>query len=315
MRRIPKIACIALAIGLLSGCATNSSDKIVLVTHDSVVISDELVQDFEKSSGLQLEIVKAGDAGALTNKLILTKDDPIGDAVYGIDNTFIGAANDKAVLDKGTVTSIDYADICFNYDKYWFTNNSIEAPTSWLQLTDRKYMGLTVVENPTTSSTGLGFLAMTVAKFGEDGWQNYWKKLKANDVKVVAGWEDAYYTEFSGSAGKGTYPIVLSYSTSPVDEANTAALLDGCFRQTEYAATLTNAKNPSGAQKLIQWLSDVKFQNSMPGTMYVYPVNPNAVVPEAWSIRAPLPTQVLGEDLNIGVKREAWLQAWSELFG
>lgn len=315
MRRIPKIAYITLAIALLSGCAQAPNNTVVLATHDSVVISDELVADFEATTGLKLEVVKAGDAGALTNKLILTKDAPIADAVYGIDNTFLGAAEDKSVLVSDTVTPIDYADICFNYDVDWFNKHGIAAPTSWEQLAEPTYKGLTVVENPTTSSTGLGFLVATVAKYGESGWLGFWQKLKANGLKVVAGWEDAYYTSFSGSAGKGDYPVVLSYSTSPADETNTAAILDGCFRQTEYAATLTNAKNSDGAKKLIKWLTEVKFQNSMPGSMYVYPVNKDAVTPESWTTKAPLAKSTLGGDLNIGLKRESWLKAWSKLFG
>jgi thiamine transport system substrate-binding protein len=315
MFRIPKIAYIAIASLLLAGCSAQTNNEVVLATHDSVVISKELIADFEKSSGLKLTIVKAGDAGAMTNKLVLTKGDPIADAVYGIDNTFIGKAQDNEVVVENSITAIDYADICFNYDKSWFAAKGIAAPTDWTQLTSPTYKALTVIENPTTSSTGLGFLAATVAKFGEGKWQPFWKALKKNDVKIVAGWEDAYYTQFSGSAGKGDYPIVLSYSSSPADEANTAAIRKGCFRQTEFAATLTGAKNPSGADKLIKWLTELKFQNSMPASMYVYPVNEDAKIPDAWATKAPGATSVLGENLKISQNREAWLKSWSELFG
>jgi thiamine transport system substrate-binding protein len=315
MFRIPKIAYIATSVLLLAGCSAKSNNELVLATHDSVVISKALIADFEKSSGLKLTIVKAGDAGALTNKLVLTKDDPIADAVYGIDNTFIGKAEDNGVLDKSTVTAIDYADICFNYDVAWFAKHGVAAPTSWQQLALPTYKNLTVIENPTTSSTGLGFLAATVAQFGEGKWQSFWSSLKSNGVKVDAGWEDAYYTDFSGSAGKGDYPIVLSYSSSPADEANTAAILSGCFRQTEYAATLTGSKNPSGAAKLIKWLTELKFQNSMPGSMYVYPVNKDAAIPESWATKAPGATSVLGENLKISQNRESWLKAWAKIFG
>jgi thiamine transport system substrate-binding protein len=315
MFRIPKIAYIAIASLLLAGCSAKTNNEVVLATHDSVVISKELIADFEKSSGLKLKIVKAGDAGALTNKLVLTKGDPIADAVYGIDNTFMGKAQDNQVVVEGSITAIDYADICFNYDKSWFAAKGIAEPTDWTQLTSPTYKGLTVIENPTTSSTGLGFLAATVAKFGEGKWQSFWKALKANGVKIVAGWEDAYYTDFSGSAGKGDYPIVLSYSSSPADEANTAAIRGGCFRQTEYAATLTGAKNSAGADKLVKWLTELKFQNSMPASMYVYPINPDAQIPESWATKAPGATSVLGENLKISQNREAWLKAWAKIFG
>ena len=315
MRRIPKIAYISIAALLLAGCSPTSSNELTLVTHDSAVISDSQIADFEASSGLKLTVVKAGDTGALTNKLILTKGDPIADAVYGIDNTFIGKAEDNGVLVADSVREIDFADICFNYDVTWFTERGIKPPTKWTELTLAKYKGLTVLQNPNTSSTGLGFLAATVAKFGEDKWPTFWKSLKANGVKVTAGWEDAYYTEFSGSAGKGAYPIVLSYSSSPADEANNKAILTDCFRQTEYAAVLSGAKNPSGAKALIEWLREVEFQNSMPTSMYVYPVNEAAVIPDSWATKAPAATSVLGSNLRISERRESWLKTWSELFG
>jgi len=315
MRRIPKIAYISIAALLLAGCTSMSDKEVVLVTHDSAVISKSQIADFEASSGFKLSVVKAGDAGALTNKLILTKGDPIGDAVYGLDNTFIGKAEDNGVLVSDSVSEIDFADICFNYDVSWFASRGIAPPTKWTDLTLPKYKGLTVLQNPNTSSTGLGFLAATVAKFGEAKWPSFWKALKANGLKVTAGWEDAYYTEFSGSAGKGSYPIVLSYSSSPADEENTRAILTDCFRQTEYAAVLSGANNPRGAEALIEWLLKVEFQNSMPTSMYVYPVNKAATIPESWATKAPAATSVLGANLKISERREAWLTAWSELFG
>jgi thiamine transport system substrate-binding protein len=315
MRRIPKIAYISISALLLAGCSPTPSNEVTLVTHDSAVISDSQIADFEASSGLKLTVVKAGDTGALTNKLILTKGDPIGDAVYGIDNTFIGKAEDNGVLVSDSVSAIDFADICFNYDVSWFASRGITPPNKWTELTLPKYKDLTVLQNPNTSSTGLGFLAATVAKFGEDKWPTFWKSLKANGVKVTAGWEDAYYTEFSGSAGKGSYPIVLSYSSSPTDEANTKAILTDCFRQTEYAAVLSRAKNPRGAEALIEWLLEVEFQNSMPTSMYVYPVNEAAVIPGSWATKAPAAKSVLGSTLKISERRDSWLKTWSELFG
>ena len=71
---------------------------MVLVTHESFVMPEELQKQFEDESGYDLEVKAAGDAGALTNKLVLTKDDPTGDAVFGIDNTFGSRALDEGVL-------------------------------------------------------------------------------------------------------------------------------------------------------------------------------------------------------------------------
>ena len=314
MKRIPKIAYLLVAAMALVGCAPATNNTVVLATHDSFVISDELKSAFEAETGLTLEVIKAGDAGALTNKLVLTKDDPIADAFYGVDNTFIGALRENKVSVAGNTKVIDYADVCFNYDVDWFARHELEAPQTWEDLASPAYSGLTVVENPLSSSTGFAFLIATISMLGENGWQQYWQDLKANGLKVASGWEAAYYTDFSGSAGKGDYPIVLSYSSSPADEANTVALLDGCFRQREYAGVLKGAKNASGAQKLVAWMQSKTFQDSLATSMYVYPVDKTAVIPDSWVTKAPRAKSTLGSELNIDAGRAQWLKQWSALF-
>ena len=305
---------------LLSGCADTSSDQTVtLVAHDSFAISDESIAEFEEQSGYRLEILRAGDAGSLTNRLVLTKESPIGDVVFGIDNTFRGVADENQIID-GSLSEVNYSDVCFNYDRVWFEQNKIAPPTSWKDLTDPTYRGLTVVSNPLTSSPGLAFLATTVAGFGEAGFERYWQDLKANEVKVAAGWEEAYFTEFSGSAGMGVYPIVLSYSSSPAaeiredGESQTVALLDECFRQIEYIGVLAGVKNTQGAKELVEFLLSESFQSTMPGLMYVYPVNPDAEIPSEWSKFGPMARSTIGQDLDIALNRVLWQDKWSAIF-
>ena len=305
---------------LLSGCADTSREQTVtLVAHDSFAISDESIAEFEGQSGYRLEIVRTGDAGSLTNRLVLTKESPIGDVVFGLDNTFRGVADENQIID-GSLSEVNYSDVCFNYDRVWFEQNKIYPPTSWKDLTDPTYRGLTVVSNPLTSSPGLAFLATTVAGFGEAGFESYWEDLKANKVKVAAGWEEAYYTEFSGSAGPGSYPIVLSYSSSPAAEiredgqSQTVALLDECFRQIEYIGVLAGAPNKKGANKLVEYLLSESFQSTMPGLMYVYPVNQDAEIPSEWSNFGAMARSTIGEDLDIALNRSTWQDKWSEIF-
>jgi len=300
--------------------STNNVPKAVtLITHDSFVMNKAQITDFEKKTGFTLKLVKAGDAGSLTNRLILTKSAPIADVVFGIDNTFAGRATDAGII-KGKLSPTDYGDVCFNYDKSWFTKHGIGVPTSVKDLTEPLYKNLTVVENPNTSSTGLSFLAASIDKFGTSGWQSYWKKLKANGLKVTDGWETAYYTDFSGSSGKGAYPIVLSYATSTADEidsdglSRTAIINDGCFRQTEFAGALTNAKNPQGAQAVIDYLLSPSFQATFPTAMYMHPYLADVVNPPTWSKNVSMATRRYGDRLNIDANRKAWLEAWSVIF-
>jgi thiamine transport system substrate-binding protein len=306
---------------LLAGCAPaeQTATKVTLVAHDSFAISDESIAEFEELSGLELEIIRAGDAGSLTNRLVLTKDSPIGDVVYGIDNTFRGIADENGII-EGPLVEASFGDVCFNYDRVWFEIRDINPPTSWRDLTKPDFNNLSVVTNPLSSSPGLAFLATTVSAFGEDNFEQYWREMRDNGVMVASGWEEAYFTYFSGSSGKGDYPIVLSYSSSPAAEiredglSQTVSLLDECFRQTEFVGQLAGSSNPEGAKALVEFLLSESFQNTMPGLMYVYPVNPDATIPAEWESFGPAAKSTIGQELDIASGREVWQSKWSALF-
>lgn len=311
-----------LVIGVAVAISVTGSKKIkdvVLVTHDSFVMTKSQIASFDHLSGFNLKLIKAGDAGALTNRLILTKGAPIADAVFGIDNTFASLAKKSDLID-GQFSATDFGDVCLNYDRDWFASHKVAPPLTLLSLTNSTYKGLTVLENPKLSSPGLAFLAATVDEFGNDKWQGYWQDLKTNQVKIDNGWEAAYYTDFSGSSGKGKYPIVLSYSTSPADEvrsdghSQTASILDGCFKQTEYVGVLKGAKNSEGAKAVVKYLLSAEFQRTFPGAMYMYPNLRSAAIPSSWSKFAILPPRTYGDTLNFTANRKAWLDAWSAIF-
>jgi thiamine transport system substrate-binding protein len=320
MKRIFALITVALSLGL-SACTNNVVGSVTLVAHDSFVMSDELIAEYEQY-GSKLEIVRAGDVGEMTGKLVLTKDAPIADVVYGIDNTFASVIRDNEVLAASTeLVAIDYADICFNVDINYFEEKNLVIPDHWKDLIKPEYKNLTVIENPNLSSTGLGFLVSTFAAFSSNTeTTKWWKSFKSNGVKVAASWEDAYYTDFSGSAGKGNYPIVLSYSSSPADEvdengnAKTVALRKDCFRQVEYAGVLRNAKNPAGAEDMIKFMLGKSFQEALPTAMYVYPIDETVALPESWALRAPAATSTIGADLDIAKNRSAWLTEYNRVF-
>jgi thiamine transport system substrate-binding protein len=316
-----RLIAITIALLTLTGCV-QTNKAVTLVAHDSFAISDELIAKFEKNSGYKLNIVRAGDVGAMTSKLVLTKESPIGDVVYGIDNTFAPVATKNGILD-GELAEVDYADVCFNVDLNYFAQKNLAIPKHWEELTKPEYKNLTVIENPNTSSTGLAFLASTYAYFTNPqdipeavGW---WLALRDNGVKVAASWEDAYYTDFSGSSGKGNYPIVLSYSSSPADEVDgngepqTQSLSHDCFRQTEYAGILKNNKNSSGSRALVNFLLSDEFQKSLPESMYVYPVK-DVELPAAWKKNAKPAKSIIGSKLDIQANREKWLGDYNWVF-
>ena len=213
---------------------TRAASSVVLVTHESFVMSKELRKQFEDESGYDLVVRASGDAGALTNKLVLTKDDPTGDAVFGIDNTFGSRAIDEGVLapyaatlpegaeqyalagdDDHDLTPVDTGNVCVNVDDTWFADHDVPEPKNLDDLVDPAYQDLFVTPGATTSSPGLAFLLATIAAYGEDGWQDYWTRLMANGTKLTQGWSDAYEVDFTQGGGGGDRPIVLSYDSSP----------------------------------------------------------------------------------------------------
>ena len=323
---------------VLSGCSLGSGGgdqgerKVVLVTHDSFAMSDDVMKKFTADTGITIDVRKLGDAGALTNQLVLTKDSPIGDVAYGVDTTFASRALDEdvfaeyapdvdgpaeyAIDDTNRLTAVDLGDVCLNIDPAALAAKGVPEPTGYADLVKPEYKDMLVVEDPATSSPGLAYLLGTIAKLG-DGWQDHWRALKANGLQVVSGWEEAYTQEFSGSSGKGPRPIVVSYASSPsaeLDEAGnprTKAVLDTCFRQVEYAGVLKNAAHADDAKKVMDFLLSDEFQSQVPEQMYVYPARAGVELPEAWQKAAPLPTapaELPSEQIQ--QNRERWIGEW-----
>ncbi|WP_367320552.1 thiamine ABC transporter substrate binding subunit [Streptomyces sp. HUAS ZL42] len=357
MSTTKKLAAVAVGLGLvtLSACGSSSesgsggseSKTVTLVSHDSWVASKSVIAAFEKESGYKVRVLKSGDAGQAVNKAILTKDNPQGDVFFGVDNTLLSRALDNDLFqsyeakgleqvdeqyqldeDKHRVTPIDYGDICVNYDKKYFADHKLTPPASFDDLVEPEYKNLLVTENAATSSPGLGFLLGTAAKYGDDGWQDYWKKLKANGVKVVDGWEQAYNEEFSGSAGgkkaKADRPLVVSYASSPPAEviygdpkpttAPTGVATATCFRQVEFAGLLSNAKNSKGGKALIDFLITKRFQEDMPLNMFVYPVVKGAAVPaEFTQYGPPAEDPETMDPSKIAADRDQWVKSWTSL--
>lgn len=313
-----KIALLLAGVMALAGCTGPENTLVRVAAHDSFVMSDELIAQFESDTGYELEIIRLGDTGSLTNQLVLTKNAPVADAFFGIDNTFVGRAEAEGVFES-TPSAIDYSDVCFNYDIAWFDDESLTPPATWRDLVNDDYRGLTVVTNPNFSSPGLAFLATTHAAFDSPAQvQGFWSDLRDNDVKVAGSWEDAYFADFTRYGGN--YPIVLSYASSPAAEVNedgtpgSKALLEECFRQTEFAGVIADSDNIAGAEALVEFMLGEEFQRSVPEAMYVYPAVEDTPVPDSWAEFATPATSTLGEDLDINANRDDWLEQWSEVF-
>jgi thiamine transport system substrate-binding protein len=320
---------------------------LTIMTHDSFNASADVIAEFEQANKVNLRFLKSGDAGSLVNRAILSKGNPLADVLFGIDNTFFSRAitadifepykpagldqipSDLNLDPENRLTPIDYGFVNFNYEKAAFGDGKLPLPSNLRDLTKPEYKGKIVVPSPTTSSPGLAFLLATVAAFGTDGdypWTQFWTDLRANDVVVVDSWDTAYYTNFSGSSGKGAQPLVLSYATSPpaevifsegkYTEPPTANLLmpNAAFRQIEFAGILKGTANQELAQRWIDYMITTRFQEDIPLQMFVYPVNPDAALPKEFEQWAPVPSEpaMMPAD-EIAQNRDAWLQEWARI--
>jgi thiamine transport system substrate-binding protein len=323
--------------------STNGEKTLTVMTHDSFAASEEVIKKFETDNQVKLVFVKSGDTGSALSRAILSKASPLADVFYGVDNTFLSRAlqenlyepyNSPALKDipdefkldpQFNVLPVDYGDVCLNYDKAWFKSKNLALPGSLEDLTKPEYKNLVVVENPATSSPGLAFLFATIAHFGPDKYLDYWKALRQNGLVVVNDWESAYYTNFSGSTGKGLQPLVLSYASSPavefifadppVQEPPTGSINTPgtCFRQVEFVGILKGTQQRALAEKFVDFMLSTAFQNDIPTQMFVYPVNKNTTMPEAFQkfgLKAEQPGSLPPD--QIAKNREDWIKAWTQ---
>jgi thiamine transport system substrate-binding protein len=341
----------ALGVSLLVACGADSGGSgdpktVTLVSHDSFAASKSVLERFTAQTGYKVRVLRGGDAGTAVNQAILSKDHPQGDVFFGVDNTLLSRALDAGLFTpyeaKGLdqvpgalqpdrarhrVTPVDFGDICVNYDRGYFAAKKLAPPRTLDDLVRPAYKNLLVTENAATSSPGLAFLLATAARYGDAGWEGYWKKLKDNGVEVVDGWEQAYNDRFSGSAsgkGKGDRPLVVSYATSPPAEvigakaqpkqAPTGVATGTCFRQTEFAGLLKGAGNGKGGKALLDFLLSRGFQEDVPLQMYVNPARGDAKLPAVFTTYgAKISDPATLAPQKIAKNREQWVTSWSSL--
>jgi len=348
MRRGYLFLIVILIAGLFTGCMngpTAQNGQILRVmTHDSFAISADLIEAFEREHNVTVNFIRSGDTGSALNQAILSKENPLADVFYGVDNTFLTRALEEDIFEsyespllseipdqfevdqENYALPVDYGDVCINYDKTYFEANNLSVPTSLEELTQPQYEGLLVTENPATSSPGLAFLMATIAHFGEEGYTDFWRSLTENGLVVVSDWETAYYTNFSGSTGQGPQPMVVSYGSSPaaevifaeseMEEAPTASIIgpNTCFRQIEFVGILQGTPNRELAETFIDYMLSVPFQEDIPLQMFVFPVNENADLPQEFIENVQIPQQpaTLSPD-RIDQNRETWIETWTEI--
>jgi thiamine transport system substrate-binding protein len=328
------------ALAIVAALPALAADKeLRVLVHSSFDLPKPLLARFESESGTKLRIVKAGDAGEMLNKLILTRAKPVADVVFGLDNASVAKAQAHKVLEPvaytqgsaiaqvGTnVVPVDYGFVNLNFDKAAFSSGSTKSglalPKSLEDLAQPAYRNLLVVPNPATSSPGYAFLLATIAGMGEEKAFDWWARMRANGLKVAKGWTEAYYTEFSRNGG--SRPLVVSYASSPAAEVfyskekisvsptGNLFLKGGVFRQVEGVALVAGGGQREAAAQFIRFMRSGAVQEALQTSMWMYPVEAHtpladvmkhAVEPTAFDS---LPAETIAD------KGTAWVARWTQ---
>lgn len=336
MRHLPKLLVIALIAAACANEQTEDPETLTLIAHESFAgsVDETTFAAFTEETGIAVDVLASDDAGTLVNQAVLTKDNPLADVLFGIDDTFLSRAVDEEIFvsyrsslldsvdeslhpDTDLVTPISFGDVCFNYDKAWFEDAGVAVPDTLDAIAANA--SLVTVQHPATSSPGLAFLLATVGTYGESGWTDWWEEARANGINVANDWETAYYTDFTRYGG--ATPIVLSYASSPpaevlfsdepLSEAPTGVIEAGCYRQVEYAGVLTGTEFPEAAGQLIDFMLTVEFQEGIPLTWFVFPANGDAQLPPEFVEHTSIPTDPIRlEPDTIAQNRDRWIDEW-----
>ena len=321
-----------------------SAQPLRVLTHESFDLPSALLESFTRETGIEVQILPAGDAGEVVSRAILTRARPIADVLFGVDNSLLARALEAEIFEpyrsplldrvpqrfifdpEHRVTPVDLGYVNFNIDREWFAREGVAPPADLDDLLEPRYRGLTAVMDPATSSPGLAFMLATIDRYGEEGWLEFWAQLRDNEVLVTSGWSDAYYTAFSRYGGDR--PIVLSYATSPaaevmfaeepLEEAPTANLFcrECVYRQVEAAGILRGTERREAAERFIDFLLSSSVQEAIPGVMFVYPVRPDVPLPDEFESFAPRPDEDQVAELRperIAAGLEEWLAQWTRV--
>jgi len=344
MRSFLRITTISLAL-LLGACSGSSDsekpDTLTLIAHDSFVgaVDGETFASFTEATGIEVEVLAAGDAGAMVNQVVLTKENPLADVMFGVDDTFLSRALNEEVFlahkardigkvdrelrhDENLVTPISFGDVCINYDKAWFNSTQIVVPEDLEDLLANLYASHFTVQHPATSSPGLAFMLATIDTFGEEGWLDWWDGMKRAGINVASDWSTAYYGDFTRYGGQSA--MVVSYASSPpaevifsdepLETAPTGVIDAGCYRQVEYAGIIAGTPYPESAGKLVDFLLSRGFQETVPLNWFVFPANSETDLPSEFTEYTALPENPTRFDADhIATNRDRWIAEWLEV--
>ena len=304
------------------------AEQLTVYTYDSFVSEwgpGPIVKKiFEEKYEIDLQFIAVDSAATLLNKIILEGENTKADLVLGLDMNLYNAAekselfvshNLKNINNKLTLPLEWESDIFvpynYGYFAFVYNNKTLKNPPLSMEDLINKTDARIVIQDPRTSTPGLGLLTWMKALYG-DSAQNKWSQLNKKIISVTKGWTDAYYNFFMA----GEADIVLSYSTSPAAhimfeenyDISASTFKEGNYISVEFAGILNSSKNKQMANKFLDFMISDDFQKVIPGTNIMYPVT-DVEMPEAFN-KLEIPKLLQLDPKDINDNKDSWINEW-----
>ncbi len=306
-----------------------AKETLTIYTYDSFVSEwgpgAKIKETFEKSCGCLIEWVALGDGVALLNRLKLEGANTKADVVLGLDTNLTAEAAETKLFGRHGVSvklahvpvpwvdeyfmPFDFAHFAVVYD-----SAAMPVPPSSLDdLVNGDPAQKIILEDPRSSTPGLGFLLWMKQVYGEKAGEA-WKKLRPRILTVTPGWPEAYALFTKGEA-----PMVLSYTTSPayhVIAENTtrykaAAFSEGHYLQIEVAGLIEASPEKALAQKFLAFMMGPGFQDQIPTSNWMFPAGTTtAPLPPAFDALVKPARTLIYSPLEVEQNRRAWIDEW-----
>jgi len=305
------------------------AEKLTVYTYDSFVSEwgpgPIIEKIFEEKHNADVEFVAVDSAATLLNKVILEGDTSKADIVLGLDMNLFDLAEQSELFTSHNINDINNlinlplkweSDkfVPYNYGYFSFVYNeaNLETPPKSMDELINSTNARIVIQDPRTSTPGLGLLTWMKALYGDKAGDE-WKKLNKKIISVTKGWTDAYYNFFMA----GEADMVLSYTTSPAAhimfeeryDILATTFEEGNYITIEFAGILNNSQNKDLAIKFLNFMLSEEFQSVIPSTNIMYPVTNIRDLPEAFD-KLNVPNFIQMDPKEINKNKEKWIDEW-----
>ncbi len=305
------------------------AEKLTIYTYDSFVSEwgpgPIIEKIFEEKHNADVEFVAVDSAATLLNKVILEGDTSKADIVLGLDMNLFDLAEQSGLFTTHNIDDINNLInlplnwesnkfVPYNYGYFSFVYNeaNLETPPKSMDELINSTNARIVIQDPRTSTPGLGLLTWMKALYGEKAGDE-WKKLNKKIISVTKGWTDAYYNFFMA----GEADMVLSYTTSPAAhimfeeryDILATTFEEGNYITIEFAGILNNSQNKDLANKFLNFMLSEEFQSVIPSTNIMYPITNIKDLPEAFD-KLDVPNFIQMDPKEINKNKEKWIDEW-----